>query len=135
MNAGWIDALAVLSAAHESKFEMACDEAIDPRDATVVPHPFLRVRLRDPAHEIILLLALTGCGQNHRVAPGSYEFPAEREAEVRGIVSYHSLRASVVPSLRFHLALRHGGLLGGLRAALLRRAPTFGPTYPRIAVA
>ena len=135
MRAGWIDALAVLSAAHEAEFEAACDEAIDPRDATVVPHPFLRVRVRDPAHEVILLLALAGWVQDYRVAPGSYEFPAEWEAEVRAIVSNHSLRASVVPSLRFHLALRHGGLLGRLRAAVLRRAPTFGPTYPRIAVA
>jgi hypothetical protein len=135
MSGGWIDASTVLSAAHEAEFEAACEEAVEPHDATVVPYPFLRVRLRDPAHEPILLVAVEDWGQDYRVAPGSYECPMEREAEVRAIVSNNSLRASVVPSLRFRLELRHAGLLDGLRAALLGRAPTFGPTYPRIAVA
>jgi hypothetical protein len=135
MSGEWIDASAVLSAAHEAEFYAACKEAVEPHDAIVVPFPFLRVRLRDPAHDIILLLTLAGWGQHHRVAPGSYEFPMEREAEVRAIVSDHGLRASVVPSLRFRLELRHGRLLDDLRAALLGRVPTFGPTYPRITVA
>lgn len=132
---GWIDALAVRGAAHEAEFLAACEEAVEPHDATVVPREFLRVRLWDSAHEVILLFALRGCGRHFRVAPGSYEFPMEWEAEVRAVVSDHGLRASVVPSLRVRLELRHGGLLDDLSAALLGRAPTFGPTYPRITVA
>jgi hypothetical protein len=135
VSAGWIDAFAVLSATHEAEFEAACGEAIDPRDATIAPHPFVRVRLPDVAEEVLLMLALTGCGQDYWVGPLSYEFPPEWEAEVRDIVSLHRLRASIVPSVRFHLGLRHGGLIDDLNAALLRRAPLFGPSYPRIAAA
>jgi hypothetical protein len=56
---GWIDALAVRGAAHEAEFLAACEEAVEPHDATVVPREFLRVRLRDSAHEVILLFALS----------------------------------------------------------------------------
>ena len=128
-------AFALLSRTHHDEFEEVCVEAVDPGDAIVMYRDCLRVRLRDPAHEFLLLMALTRCGQDHRVAPGSYQFPADWEAEVRDIVSFHCLRASVVPSVRFELDLRRGGALDTLRPALLRRRPTFGPTYPRIAVA
>ena len=136
MSHGWIDAFAVLSATHEAEFEAACEEAICPYDATVVPHPFLRVRVRHPDDEIVLVLALPDdFGKRCRVGPGSYVFPPEWAPEIQRIVSHHDLRASVVPSVRYHLELRDGDALRGLCAALLRRAPTFGPTYPRIIAA
>jgi hypothetical protein len=135
MSAAWITAFAVLSAAHEGEFESACEETISASDAIMVQHPFLHVRVRDPAEEVVLLLALSRCGQHHWVVPGNYAFPAEWETEVRDIASFHSIRASIIPSVSFQLELRHGGLLDDLRAALLSRAPTFGPTYPRIIAA
>ena len=136
MSHGWIDAFAVLSATHEAEFEAACEEAICPYDATVIPHPFLRVRVRNLEDETILWMALphdswTRC----RVGPGRYVFPPEWAPEIRRIVSHHDLRASVVPSVGYRLELRDGGALRGLCAALLRRAPTFGPTYPRVVAA
>ena len=136
MSHGWIDAFAVLSATHEAEFEAACEEGVGPCDATVIPHPFLRVRVRRPEDEIVLVLALPDdSGQRCRVGPGSYVFPPEWAPEIRRIVSHHDLRASVVPSVHYHLELRDGCALRGLCAALLRRAPTFGRTYPRIIAA
>ena len=133
MSHGWIDAFAVLSATHEAEFEAACEEAICPYDATVIPHPFLRVRVRNLTDKIVLALALPDdFGKRCRVGPRSYVFPPEWAPEIRRIVSHHDLRASVVPSVGYRLELRDGGALRGLCAALLRRAPTFGPTYPRI---
>jgi hypothetical protein len=55
-------------------------------------------------------MALSRCGQARRVAPGSHEFPAAREAGVRDIVAFHGPRAGVVPSLRRRPELRHAGL-------------------------
>ena len=136
MSRGWIDAFAVISATHEAEFGAACEEAICPYDATVIPHPFLRVRVRHPVDDIILLLALPDdSGLRCRVGPGSYLFPPELAPEIRRIVSHHDLRAGVVPSVGYQLELRDGYALRGLCAALLRRAPTFGPTYPRIVAA
>ena len=136
MSHGWIDAFAVLSATHEAEFEAACEEAICPLDATVIPHPFLRVRVRHPVDAIVLALALPGdSGLRCRVGPGSYVFPPDWAPEIRRIVAHHDLWANVVPSVGYQLELRDGGALRGLCAALLRRAPTFGPTYPRIVAA
>lgn len=136
MSHGWIDAFAVLSATHEAEFEAACEDAICPYDATVIPHPFLRVRVRNIEDETILWMALPhDSGKRCRVGPRSYVFPPEWAPEIRRIVSHHDLRASVVPSVGYRLELRDGGALRSLCAALLRRAPTFGPTYPRIVAA
>ena len=134
MHENWIEAFALVSSAHQDEFEEVCAGAIDTGDAIIMRHDLLRVRVRDPAEEVVLL-ALTRCGQHHRVAPGCYGVPAEWEPEVRDIVSLHGIRAGVVPSACFELEVRHDGALAALRAALLRRAPTFGPTYPRITVA
>jgi hypothetical protein len=98
VSGGWIDALAVLSATHSAEFEAASDSVCVPCRATAVPHPFLRVRLRDAAEGVPLLLALSGCGQDHRVAAGLYGFPAHREEEVRGVLALNGIRAGVVPS-------------------------------------
>jgi hypothetical protein len=133
MSHGWIDAFAVLNATHEAEFEAVCEEAICPYDATVIPHPFLRVRVRNLTDKIVLALALPDdFGKRCRVGPGSYVFPPEWAPEIRRIVSHHDLRASVVPSVGYQLELRDGGALRDLCAALLRQTPTFGPTYPRI---
>ena len=131
MRENWIEASALVSSAHQDESEEVCAAAIDAGDAIIMRRDLLRVRVRDPAEEGVLLLALTRCGQHHRVAPGSYGVPAEWEPEVRDIVSLHGIRAGVVPSACFALEFRHDGAL----AALLRQAPTFGPTYPRITVA
>ena len=135
MNGEWMRAFALVSKTHQDQFEEVYVEAIDPGDAIIMRHDFLRVRLRDPTEEVLLMMGLTRCGQHHRAAPGGYGFPADWESEVRDIVSFHRLRASVVPSALFELDLRRDGALDALRAALLRQAPTFGPTYPRIALA
>ena len=136
MSHGWIDAFAVLSATHEAEFEAVCEGAICPYDATVIPHPFLRVRVRNLTDAIVLALALPDdFGKRCRVGPGRYVFPPEWAPEIRRIVSHHDLRASVVPSVGYRLELRDDGALRGLCAALLRRAPTFRPTYPRIVAA
>ncbi len=136
MSENRIEAFALVGSAHQDEFEEVRAAAIDTGGAIIMRRDLLRVRVRDPAEEVVpLLLALTRCRQHHRVAPGCYGFPAEWEAEVRGIVPFHGIRAGVVPSARFELEVRHDGALDALRAALLRRAPTFGPTYPRITVA
>ena len=62
-------------------------------------------------------------------------FPPEWAPEIQRIVSNHDLRAGVVPSVGYQLELRDAGALRGLCAALLRRAPIFRPTYPRIIAA
>ncbi len=99
-------------------------------------HDLLRVRVRNPHEDVLLLLALPDdSGQRCRVGPGSYAFPPGWEPEIRRIMAHNGVRASVVPTAVFRLELRRGGALDALRAALLRRAPTFGPTYPRITVA
>ena len=99
-------------------------------------HDLLRVRVRDRSDEVLMLLALPDdSGQRCRVGRGSYAFPPGWAPEIRHIAAFHDIRASVVPSACFELELWRDGALEGLRAALLRRAPTFGPTYPRIAVA
>jgi hypothetical protein len=135
MKAEWIAASVTVSATHESEFEATCEEAIDPCDAMVMPYRFLHVRFRDPADEPLLMLAVNGCGQHYRVSAANYEFPTEWEAEVRELVSFHRVQASIVPAARYHLELRYPDLLGALRAALLRKAPTFGATYPRVVIA
>ena len=135
MSAGWIDASAVLSTTHAAEFEATYEAVVDPCDITIDPHPFLRVRLSNTADEVLLMLALTRCGQEYWVGPRKYEFPIEWETEVREIVAYHCLRASVVPSVCYRLEVRNASLLDDLRGALFERAPTFGPTYPRIAAA
>jgi hypothetical protein len=129
----WTNAFVVLSMTHMAEFEAAITEIADPCCATAVPYPFLRVRLRDVADEVLLLLALSRCGQEYRVGPGLYGFPAEWEEEVRETVAFHCLRASVVPSVCYRLELRRAGMLDNLRSALLARTPTFGPSYPKIA--
>ncbi|MFC7538758.1 hypothetical protein ACFQU2_03875 [Siccirubricoccus deserti] len=83
---------------------------------------------------MLLLMALRGWGQDYRTRPGLYSFPAEWEEEVREIVQFNGLRAVFVPSVCYHLELRSAGLIDDLNAALLKRAPTFGTTYPRITV-
>jgi hypothetical protein len=129
-------AFALLSSAHQDEFEEVCAEAIDAGDAIIMRHDLLRVRVRDPHEEFMLLLALPDdCAQRCRVGPGRYMFPPDRAPEIRRIAAFHGIRASVVPSACFELELWRDGALDALRAALLRRAPTFGPTYPRIAVA
>lgn len=131
-----IRAFALLSSTHQDEFEEVCAAAIETGDAIIMRHDLLRVRVRDPQEEVLLLLALPDdIGQRCRVAPGSYAFPPGWTAEIRRMVAFHGVRASVVPTAVFRLDLRHGGLLDALRAALLERAPTFGPTPPRIAVA
>ena len=135
MSAGWIDASAVLSTTHAAEFEVAMEEALEPCGATAVPYPFLRVRLRDIGDEAVLLMALNSnrCGQHHRVGPLCYAFPAEWEGEVRDILAFHSIKAGVVPSVRYHLELRQASMLDDLRGALVARTPTFAPNYPRFA--
>ena len=117
-----------------AEFEAAIDEIADPCSATAVAFPFLRVRVRDVGDEVLLLMALSRCGQHYRIGPGLYDFPAEWEEEVRELAAFHFLRASVVPSVCYHLELRRASILDALRGALFERAPTFGPTYPRIAL-
>jgi hypothetical protein len=133
VSAGWINAHAVLSTTHAPEFEAVFDNVAEPGAATAVAYPFLRVRLRDVADEVLLLMALSRCGQHYRVGTGLYDFPAEWEEEVSEILAFHCLRASVVPSVLYRLELRQAGMLDDLRGALLARTPTFGPTYPRIA--
>ena len=133
MTAAWTNAVVVLSMTHMAEFEAAIDEIADPCSATAVAYPFLRVRLRDVGDEVLLLMALSRCGQHYRVGTSLYGFPAEWEEEVRELAAFHFLRASVVPSVCYHLELRQASILDSLRGALSERAPTFGPTYPRIA--
>ena len=134
MSAVWTDAVALLSAVHAVQFEAAFDAIALPSHATIIPFPFLRVRLQDDADETILLMALSRVGQKYRVERRFFSFPAEWEDEVRDIVTYHSLRAAVVPSVAYRMELLSLGLLDDLRSALERMSPTFGPIYPRIAV-
>ncbi len=128
-------ALALLSSTHQDEFEQVCVEAIGTGNAIIMRHDLLRVRVRS-LDEFMLLMALPDdFGQRHRVGPGSYAFPPGWAPDIRRIAAFHNIRASVVPSACFELELWRDGALQALRAALLRRAPTFGPTYPRIAVA
>jgi hypothetical protein len=48
----------MLSTTHAAQFEDVLDATVRPWDATVVPHPILRVRLRNVADEVLLLMAL-----------------------------------------------------------------------------
>jgi hypothetical protein len=129
-------AFALLSSTHQDEFEEVCAQAISAGEAIIMRHDLLRVRVRDPHEEFLLLLALPDdFAQRCRVGPGRYVFPPEWAPEIRRIGAFHGIRASVVPSACFELDLWRDGALDALRAALLRRAPTFGPTYPRIAVA
>ena len=133
MTVAWTNAFVILSMTHMAEFEAAIDEIADPCSATTVAYPFLRVRLRDVGDEVVLLMALSRCGQHYRVGPGLYGFPAEWEEEVRQILAFHSIKAGVVPSVCYRMELRNAGMLDDLRGALFSRAPTFGPTYPKIA--
>ena len=136
MSGGWIDAFAAFSRTHEADFDAACAEAVSPGGAVVTFHDWLRVRVRDPYEDGMLLLALPGdLAQRHRVGPGRYEFPEECWPAVREATSLLGVRFGVVPWLVCRLELRDGGTLRALSAALLRRAPTFGPTYPRLSMA
>ena len=129
-------AYALVSKTHQDAFEEVCVEAIDTAQAIIMFNAILRVRLRDPRDDGVVLLAMPGdLAQRCRVGPGSFVFQPERSAEVRAQLSQLGIRASFVPSAVYSLDLRDPGLLDALRAVLLRRAPTFGPTYPRIAVA
>jgi hypothetical protein len=132
VSARWISAFAVLSSVHQDEFEEVCVEAIDVGDAVIIRRDVLRVRVRDPEEDFMLLMAMPGdLGQRCRFAPGRYVFPPEAAPIVHDGVSLLSVRASIVPTAVFDMELR-GGALEALRAALLRRAPTFGPRYPRI---
>ena len=136
MSGHGVRAFALLSSTHQDEFEEVCMEAINPGDAIIMRHDLLRVRVRDPAEEIVLLMALPDdSGQRCRVGPGSYAFPPGWAPEIRRVAALHGIRASVVPTACFELELWCDDALEALRAALLRRAPTFGPTYPLIAVA
>ena len=136
MSGVWIDAFAGFSRTHEADFDAACAEAVSPGDAIVTLQDRLRVRVRDPHEDGMLLLALPGdLAQRHRVGPGRYDFPEECWPEVREAASLLGIRFDVAPWLVCRLELRDRGTLRALRAALLRRAPIFGATYPRIAVA
>ena len=133
MNGDWIEAFALLSGVHEDDFEEALAEGVDPRDATVIHYGLVRARVRDPQEDFLLLMALKGdLAQRCRVGPGRYWFPAERWPEVHEAAERHRIRTRAVPSLLYRMEMRRDGPLDALRAALLRRAPTFGPTYPRI---
>ena len=134
MSGVWTSALALLSAVHQDEFEEVCVGAIGVGDAVIIRHDLLRVRVRNRDEDFLLLMALPDdLGQRCRVGPGGYLFPAEAAPEVRGAISLHRIRAGFVPTAVFDLELR-GGALDALRAALLRRTPTFGPTYPVIGV-
>lgn len=133
MSAGWITAYTVLSRTHVGEFEAVLEEALEPYGVTAVPFPILRVRLRDVADEVLLLMALSSVGQAYRVVAGEYAFPGDWEEEVEGVIALHDIRAGVVPSVCYRLELRNAAMLDHLHAALHGRGPTFGPTYPRIA--
>jgi hypothetical protein len=134
MSAGWTSAFAVLASVHQDEFEEVCAEAIDVGDAVIIRRDVLRLRVRDPAQEVALLLALPGdLGQRCRYAPGRYVFPLWEAPVVQDAVSLLGIRAGVVPTAVFDMELL-GGALDALRAGLLRRAPTFGPSYPRIEI-
>jgi hypothetical protein len=134
VSAGWINAYTVVSRTHAGEFEAVLEEALEPSSATAVLHPFLRVRLRDIDDEVLLLMALSRLAQPYRVVARQYAFPAGWEEELEGVIAFHSIRASVVPSICYRLELRNDDMLDNLHAALNGRAPTFGPTYPRIGV-
>ena len=137
MSGGWLDAFALVSSVHQDEFERAYMEAVDPRDATIlIERGLVRARVRCPYEDGLLLLALPDdLGQRCMVGPGRYRFPAEDWRTVHEAAEYHGIRTRVVPSLLYRLELRHRGALDALRAAVLRRAPTFGPTYPRFVAA
>ena len=132
----WRDAFALVSSIHQDEFEEVYAGAVDPDDASMMHHRMVRARVPDPHQDGLLLLALRDdFGQRCMVGPGRYWFPAEDWREVDDIAHYHGIRTRVVPSVLYRLEFRRRNALDALRAALLRRAPTFGPTYPRIAVA
>ena len=133
MSRGWVDAFVAFSGEHEAEFDAACESALAPGDAIVTLSDRVRVRVRDPRDDGLFLLALPGdLAQRHRVGAGRYEFPAESWPVVREAASGLAIRSTVVRWVVCRLELRHRRLLDALRAALLRRAPVFGPTYPRI---
>lgn len=130
---GWIDAFALVRRDDQDEFEEACIDAFDTSEAIVIRHDVLHVQVDDDEDAIMLLLALPDdTAYRCRIAPGLHEFLPGWEPELRWIVRDHRISASVVPTARFELGLRHRGLIDALRSALLQGAPTFGPTYPRI---
>lgn len=136
MSGGWLDAFALVRRDDQDEFEEACIDAFDTGEAIVIRHDLLRVQAAEEDDAIMLLLALPGdLAHRCRIAPGLYEFAPGWEPELRRIAREHRVSAAVEPTARFELGLRHPGLIDALRAALLRRAPTFGPEYPRIVTA
>lgn len=133
---GWIDAYALVKRDDQDEFEEACVDAFDGGDAIVIRHDVLHVQVDGDGDAIMLLLALPDdTAYRCRIAPGLHEFPLGWEHELRRVVRDHCISASVVPTARFEPGLRHRALVEASRAALVRRTPTFGQTYPRIAVA
>ena len=136
MSGGWLDAFALVSSIHQDEFEQAYVEAVGPGDSSMMHHRLVRARVPDPHQDGLLLLALKDdFGQRCMVGPGRYWFPAEDWRGVHDIALYHGIRMRVVPSLLYRLDFRRRSALDALRAALLRQAPTFGPTYPRFVAA
>ena len=136
MSGGWIDAFALVRRDDQDGFEEACIDAFDTGDAIVIRHDVLHVQADGDEDAIMLLLALPDdTAYRCRIAPGLHEFLPEWEPELRRIVRDNRVSASLVPTARFELDLRHPGLIDALRGALLRQAPTFGPTYPRFVAA
>jgi len=130
----WTKALAVVSSVRQDEFEEVCMEAVEPGCAVVIRRDVLRVRVRDPAQEVVLLLALPcDLGQRCRVAPGRYILPPGAAPLVYEAVSRLGIGAGIVPTAVFDMELLDGAL-DAQRAALLRRGPTFGPTYPRFEI-
>ena len=87
-----------------------------------------------------LLTALVFAKHGHHVVASMRDTakagPLRDAAATAGVdVEVVELDVSSSTSVGYQLELRDGYALRGLCAALLRRAPTFGPTYPRIAVA
>ncbi len=136
MRGKWIEAFALLGSVHQDEFEEVYAGAVDPGDGIVMHHGLVRARVPDPHQDGLLLLALKDdFGQRCRVGPGRYWFPAEDWRGVHDIAQYHGIRTRAVPSLLYRLDFRRRSALDALRAALLRQAPTFGPTYPRFVAA
>lgn len=132
---GCIEAFVVLGRTHENEFDAAYAEVVDPCDVIVTLRNWIRVRVRNRDEDGSLLLGLPGdLGQRRMVRPGVYVFPAEHWPDFQDMIAFLNIRASVVAWVTMRLELRNSAVLAALRAALLRRAPTFGPSYPRIAV-
>ncbi len=126
MSTAWIDALALVGAAHAERFQRVAERSVSGLDATCLMEEHLGVALATEEDEALFRLALLGettAREILRVADLLYLVAPRLSDEVRGYIDQGLFDGDAAPLTVARLEMRDEGVLRRLREALSAECP------------